>query len=216
MTKFYVITLEGTPERTEHAKAQFERENVPVEWVYGFDAKEIAVGPTLYMHRNTKDKSGYFITPGMACLVLSHYMALRWAERDGVEDFVIFEDDVVLPEGFLAKLDLIKKHCPKDTLAVWLEYCCCQPNGAKKAAHGLYYGNPLCTAAVWYRKEAIPIVLKAIQPAHAPVDILIKHRSNGLKQCITDPQLCFQLKYNDTIGSTLHRAIPTEPPFEIA
>jgi hypothetical protein len=53
LTKFYVITLEGTPERTAHAKAQFERENVPVEWVYGFDAKEIAVGPTLYMHRNT-------------------------------------------------------------------------------------------------------------------------------------------------------------------
>ena len=69
----------------------------------------------------------------MACLVLSHYMALRWAERDGAEDFVIFEDDVVLPEDFLTKLEQVKKHCPKDTLAVWLEYCCCQANGAKKA-----------------------------------------------------------------------------------
>lgn len=216
MTRFYVITLEGTPERTQHAKEQFERENVPVEWVYGIDAVEFAVGPKLYMHRNDKEKKGYFISPGMACLVLSHYMAIRLAQRDQAEDFVIFEDDVVLPEGFLEKLEDVKKHCPKDTLAVWLEYCCASPNGAKKAGHGLCYGNPLCTAAVWYKKEAIPILLKAIAPAHAPVDILIKHRANGLNQCITDPQMCFQVKYNDTFGSTLHRETPTEPPFEIS
>ena len=216
VTKFYCITLEKTPERTKHAKEQFEREGVPVEWVYGIDAKEMGVGAFLYMHRNTPDKKGYFISPGMACLVLSHYMAFRWAERDQAEDFVIFEDDVVLPEDFLGKLEIVKHHCPKDTLAVWLEYCCCTVHEGKKATHGLYYGNPLCTAAVWYRKEAIPIILKALHPAHAPVDILIKHKAGGLKQCITSPQMCTQIRYNDTFGSTLHREMPTEPPFEIS
>ena len=215
VTNFYCITLEGTPERTAHAKAEFERENVLVTWVYGVDAKDFALGPLLYMHRNTPDKSGYYITPGAACLVISHYIAFRFAEMDNAEDFVIFEDDVILPDGFLGKLEEVKRQCPTDTLAVWLEYCCVDPSRMETAASGLKYALPMCTAAVWYKKEAIPIVLKAIQPAYAPVDILIKHRAHGLKQCVTDPQMCFQVKYNDTVNSTIHRPMLTQPPEEI-
>ncbi len=220
MTKFYCITLDSTPDRTAHARAQFEREGVLVTWVYGVDAYEFAIKPALYMHRNTPDRSGYYISPGACALVLSHYMALRWAEHDNAEDFCIFEDDVVLPDRFLEKLEELKRNVPPDTLAVWLEYCCVDPCRMETAVSGLKYALPLCTAAVWYRKEAIPVVLKAIQPAHAPVDILIKHRAHGLKQCVTDPQMCSQATYSgempSLIQSTLHREMRTEPPEEIA
>jgi hypothetical protein len=143
-------------------------------------------------------------------------MAFRLAEHDKADDFVVFEDDVVLPEGFLDKLEGVKRHCPSDTLGVWLEYCCVDPNRASNAGGGLKYALPMCTAAVWYKKEAIPVLLKSIQPAYAPVDILIKHRGGGqIRPCITDPQMCFQVKYNDTVNSTIHREIPTAPPEEI-
>lgn len=208
--------METTPERTAHAREQFERENVPVNWVYGIDAVAMGIKGTVYMHTNTPDKSPYYITPNCVALVLSHYVALRLAEHGGAEDFVIFEDDVILPENFLEKLEEVKRHCPKDCLGVWLEYCCVDPSRAAPASGGLKYALPMCTAAVWYKKEAIPIVLKAIQPAYAPVDILIKHRAGGeIRPCITDPQMCFQVKYNDTTNSTIHRAIPTVPPEEI-
>ena len=220
MTGFYCITLPDTPDRTEHAKAQFERESVPVVWVYGIDAISFAIKPALYMHSNPDNQPPYYISPGACALVLSHYIAIRYAERDGVEDFVIFEDDVVLPEGFLQKLEEVKAQCPPTTLGVWLEYCCVDPSRMDNAAPGLKYALPMCTAAVWYKREAIPILLKAIQPAYAPVDILIKHRAAGeLRPCITDPQMCFQATYHgempSLIQSVLHRQLPTEPPEEI-
>lgn len=220
MTNFYCITLDTTPERTAHAKAQFERENVPVTWVYGIDAYSFAIKPALYMHRNTPDRSGYYISPGACALVLSHYMAIRFAERDG-GDFVIFEDDVVLPERFLEKLENVKRNCPPDTLGTWLEYCCVDPSRASHAGNGLKYALPMCTAAVWYKEEAIPHLIKALQPAHAPADILIKERAAAvIRPCITDPQMCFQATYAgempSLIQSTLHRQMPTEPPGEIA
>ena len=202
--------MPSTPDRTAHAREQFEREGVPVTWVYGIDAISFAIKPALYMHTNTPDGSGYFISPGACALVLSHYMAFRFAERDGAEDFVIFEDDVILPENFLTKLEAIKREVPQDCLAIWLEYCCCDPSRMEKVTANLRRALPMCTAAVWYRKEALPIVFEAIQPAHAPVDILLKHRAK-LNQCVVDPQMCFQVKYNDTVNSTIHRVMPTEP-----
>jgi GR25 family glycosyltransferase involved in LPS biosynthesis len=214
VTNYYCISLEATPERTAHAVEQFTREGVEVTWVWGIDASAMAIKPALWMHSNP-DGTNYYITPGACALVLSHYMALRFAERDGCDDFVIFEDDVVLPEGFLGQMEEMKRHCPQDTLAVWLEYCCIDPSRMEKRAHGLHSALPMCTAAVWYKKQAIPIVLKAIQPAYAPVDILIKHRAHELKQLVTNPQMCHQVKYNDTVNSTIHRGLPTQPPEEI-
>jgi hypothetical protein len=213
VTSFYCITLESTPERTLRAKEEFLREGVEVRWILGIDGTAFGIKPSVYMHQNPEGPP-YYITAGACALVLSHWLALKQAEFDEVEDFVIFEDDVILPENFLDKLERVKKACPKDSLAVWLEYCCCHLGNP--AGDGLKYGNPLCTAAVWYRKEAIRPVLEAIQPAYAPVDILIKHRaSDKLKSCVTDPQMCFQVKYNDSVNSTIHREVPTVPPLEI-
>lgn len=220
MTNFYCITLPSTPERTEHARLQFEREGVSVTWVYGVDAVKFAIKPHLYMHSNP-DGSKYFISPGACALVLSHYMALRFAERDG-GDFVIFEDDIVLPENFLSEFEEVKKQTPEDCLGVWLEYCCVEPERMEKISDRLRRALPLCTAAVWYRPEAIPHLLDAIAPAHAPVDILIKERAAlALKPCVTYPQLCKQATYAGEMssliqGSTLHGTLPTEPPGEIA
>lgn len=214
---YYVITLDSTPERTARAKAQFEKENVPVTWVYGVDAVAFGIKPSLPMHKNTTDGSPYFITANACALVLSHYMAFRLAELDCVDEFFIFEDDVILPEDFLGKWAEIRREVPQDVLAVWCEYCCVDPSRMEKVSAHLRRALPMCTAAVWYKKETIPICLKAIQPAHAPVDILLQQRACGeLKSCVVDPQMCFQERYNDTVNSTIHRVLPTEPPGYIA
>lgn len=214
---FYCITLESTPERTAHAKGQFEREGVEVTWVWGIDACKMGIKPALPMHDNP-DKSLYYISPGACGLVISHYIAFRFAEKDDSEMFVVFEDDVVLPEGFLGKLDQLILDWPKDSLGIWLEHCCVDPSRAQKASGELSYALPMCTAAVMYKKEALPHLFKAIQPAHAPVDILIKERAGGfIRPVITSPQMCFQATYAgempSLIQSTLHCEMPTDVDF---
>jgi GR25 family glycosyltransferase involved in LPS biosynthesis len=214
MTNFYFISLEATPERTAHAREQFAREGIEAQVVWGVDAVAMAVKPAMYMHPSNDGKSYYYITPGACALVLSHYMAFRYAERDGCDDFVICEDDVILPEGFVEKFEFVKMEAKAaGSLACWLEWCCADnAENLPMAGKSIKFGKPLCTAAVWYQKEALPIVLKAIQPAHAPVDILLRHRAaEQLKATFTWPRLCEQRKYNDTLNSTIHREVSEHP-----
>jgi GR25 family glycosyltransferase involved in LPS biosynthesis len=214
MTEFFAITLESTPERTEHARQTFARENVLVKWVYGVDAVEIGIKPAYYMHHHADGIGKYFITPGACALVLSNYMALRMAEMSGCDDFVIFEDDVTLPESFLEKFAEVRAEAiAAGSLATWLEWCCMDTAESEKPAGKLIkFGRPLCTAAVWYRKEAIPHLIKAIHPAQAPVDILIRHRTpDDLKHTFTYPQLCGQATYKGEMASTIHRSMPEDP-----
>jgi len=213
-TSFFCITLESTPERTALARETFARENVPVKWVYGIDAVEIGIKPAYYMHHTFDGIGKYFISPGACALVLSNYMAFRMAELDGCDDFVLFEDDVTLPENFLEKFAAVREEAiAAKSMACWLEWCCMEHACTEPPAGKLIkYGKPLCTAAVWYRKEAIPHLIKAIHPAQAPVDILIRHRTtDDLKHTFTYPRMCGQATYTGEMASTIHKAMPEDP-----
>ncbi len=83
--RYYCISLRETPERTARVKQEFEREGVPINWVWGIYGKSMQIKSEIPMH------SDYFVTRGATALVLSHHMAWNLAEHDQADEFMVFK-----------------------------------------------------------------------------------------------------------------------------
>lgn len=188
--KYYCIALRETPERTARVRAEFEREGVPVTWVWGIFGKAMEIKSETPMH------SDYFVNRGVTALVLSHHMAWNLAQHDGADEFMVFEDDVVLPENFLAKWAAIRAKVPDEVDGVYLQSCCVDDQKWKQKYRDELWDvrYPLCTAAIWWRQRAIPTLVEHTRPANTPVDILLEQKTlRHLKVLTVLPELVSQL-----------------------
>jgi len=167
--KYYCITLSETPERTEHARAQAAKAGIELDFIYGIFGKTMQVKSEIPMHTD------YFVTRGATCLVLSWHIAWQIAWREGHEEFVIFEDDFILPDNFNERFAQIRAETPEWCDLVYLNSCCTDQKPAKKESPNLWeIKYPLCTAAIWHRRRAIPTLQQYTKPANTPVDILLE------------------------------------------
>lgn len=188
--KYYCISLRETPERTARVKAEFDREGVPVTWVWGIFGKSMEIKSETPMH------SDYFVNRGVTALVLSHHFAWNMAQHDQAEEFMVFEDDVVLPENFLEKWAAIRAKVGDEIDGVYLQSCCVDDQKWKQKYRDELWDvrYPLCTAAIWWRQRAIPTLVEHTKPANTPVDILLEQKAlRHLKVLTVLPELVSQL-----------------------
>jgi GR25 family glycosyltransferase involved in LPS biosynthesis len=188
--KYYCIVLRETPERTARVQAEFEREGVPITWVWGVFGKAMEIKAETPMH------SDYFVNRGVTALVLSHHFAWNLAQHDGADEFMVFEDDVVLPDNFLAKWSAIRAKVDEDVDGVYLQSCCVDDQKWKRKYRDELWDvrYPLCTAAIWWRARAIPTLIEHTKPANTPVDILLEQKAlRHLKVLTVLPELVGQL-----------------------
>ena len=199
--KYYCISLRETPERTARVKQEFEREGVPVTWVWGIYGKSMQIKSEIPMH------SDYFVTRGATALVLSHHMAWNLAEHDQADEFMVFEDDVVLPENFLERWAAIRAKVDDDVDGVYLQSCCVDDQKWKRKHRDELWDvrYPLCTAAIWWRQRAIPTLIEYTKPANTPVDILLEQKVlPKLKVLTVLPELVSQLTLQGKMSSEVH------------
>lgn len=188
--KYYCISLRETPERTARVKAEFDREGVPITWVWGIFGKSMEIKSETPMH------SDYFVNRGVTALVLSHHFAWNMAQHDQAEEFMVFEDDVVLPENFLEKWAAIRAKVGDEIDGVYLQSCCVDDQKWKQKYRDELWDvrYPLCTAAIWWRQRAIPTLVEHTKPANTPVDILLEQKAlRHLKVLTVLPELVSQL-----------------------
>lgn len=188
--KYYCISLRETPERTARVKAEFDREGVPITWVWGIFGKSMEIKSETPMH------SDYFVNRGVTALVLSHHFAWNMAQHDQAEEFMVFEDDVVLPENFLEKWAAIRAKVGDEIDGVYLQSCCVDDQKWKQKYRDELWDvrYPLCTAAIWWRQRAIPTLVEHTKPANTPVDILLEQKTlRHLKVLTVLPELVSQL-----------------------
>lgn len=199
--KYYCISLRETPERTARVQQEFEREGVPVTWVWGIYGKSMQIKSEIPMH------SDYFVTRGATALVLSHHMAWNLAEHDQADEFMVFEDDVVLPENFLERWAAIRAKVDDDVDGVYLQSCCVDDQKWKRKHRDELWDvrYPLCTAAIWWRARAIPTLIEYTKPANTPVDILLEQKVlPKLKVLTVLPELVSQLTLQGKMSSEVH------------
>lgn len=83
--KIYCVNLDKRPDRWEWAKQELPKLNLPIERFSAVDGSELPGHP-----------EGF--TPGMTGCYLSHFKIFREAVEKGWDSFLVFEDDVCIPE----------------------------------------------------------------------------------------------------------------------
>ena len=206
MTRHFCIALRSKPDRIEHAKAQFEREGVPVEWFWAAEGKAHGIGAVYPMHYEQGADKPYFITNGMLSLVAANYYLALFAKLQNLDDYIVYEDDVILPEGYMTTLEQIRSERPADTKAIWLEHCCTDGKCQSRAKGMLHRIDPcpLCTACVWYFDKAYDTIIEKIGQFDTPWDILVERRlAADWKPCFTVPKLVKQATFEGQMSTTV-------------
>lgn len=139
------------------------------------------------------DRKGYFLAPGKLALALGHLMIWEMARIQGYREFLVFEDDVILPDNFLEKYADARLELPSGWDLLYLEHCCCDDTPVSPGSVIAGERYPMCMAAYLVNQKAINTLIDSLYPLNAPIDILIRVRAlPNLNHFVTTPKLCNQ------------------------
>lgn len=103
--KIYIINLEHRTDRKNSIIKQLEKEGITnYEFVNAVNGNDNAVLKFFNKIRKNGSKIG---TPGHLGCLLSHKKVLLKAKEDNVNQFMILEDDIILKDGFMNRLNNI-------------------------------------------------------------------------------------------------------------
>jgi len=108
--KYYCINMKHAAERRTHCQQQFERAGLDVTFVSGFD------GRASQLTHNID-----WVSKGVGCFI-SHYTVLEEIRHNRYGVTVIFEDDVILPDGFAETMGTVLEQLPAGWQVAALNY----------------------------------------------------------------------------------------------
>lgn len=196
MPKIFCLTLKDTPKRRVYAEKHFKENNLDVELFEGINGVKFGLKTIIPFKDDNPNGPDWFITSGRIGCLLSHYMLWQTLWYLPYEEFIIFEDDVVLCENFQERFLQMKLQLPNDWQYVFIGHCCLPPEEYQIKISENVITNihaPMCTHAYMIKKSSIPILLETNHQAWAAVDIQIQKRSlKILKHYVFLPSLAEQ------------------------
>lgn len=157
----FVITLPfATPSRTERCRSHLESMQVRYKLFRGFDGKQLKVTTTQPMEVGDVGAASHGLS-------LSWYALVKFGLMMDLPEMLVFEDDVVLCDGFHEKFRQFRAELPADYLFGYLGYTNPLPDefeghlasGAfKQVSPNLVRGQPLGTHAVLLSREAMELI----------------------------------------------------------
>lgn len=210
--KTFCLTLKDTPQRTEYAKNHFLHHNLDVTFFEGINNKKFGLSTLIpYMDDQPNWKPGegtpFYITQGHIGCILSHYMLWKTLSYLPYDEFIIFEDDVILCDGFVEKFKKYKSQLPDDWEYVFIGHCCLADESYQiKVSENIITTTypPMCTHAYMIKKSSISVLLDTNHLAWTHIDIQIQKRSlKHLKHYVFINPLADQISINN----------PSDPAF---
>jgi len=208
LPKIFCLTLKDTPKRREYAEQHFKQHGLDVEFFDGINGAKFGLRTVIpfmddLLSHNPSWKPGdsppYYITQGHIGCILSHYMLWKTLSYFPDDEFLIFEDDVVLCDSFKEKLIDYKSRLPNDWQYVFVGHCCIPDESCShKHADNIYttLHPPLCTHAYMIKKESTKLLIETNSVAWAHIDVQIQKRTlwdNKLKYYVFLPPLADQM-----------------------
>jgi len=186
LPKIFCLTLKDTPKRREYAEHHFKQHGLDVTFFEGINGKTFGLKTIIpfmddILHHNPNWKPGdcppTYITSGHVGCILSHYMLWKTLSYFPDDEFLIFEDDVILSENFVNKFQEYKTQLPDDWQYTFVGHCCMPPNEYQtKITDNVITTShsPMCTHAYMIKKSSIPTLLDTNHIAWAHIDIQIQ------------------------------------------
>lgn len=224
LPKMFCLTLKDTPARREYAENHFKQHGLDVSFFEGIHGKNFGLKTVIpYLDDHPKwngdqnwrpgDGSEYYISQGHLGCILSHYMLWKTIGYLPDDEYLIFEDDVMLCDGFKDKLLDCKSRLPSDWQYVFVGHCCVPDEQYRykkdENDENVYTTShpPMCTHAYMIKKDSAKILIETNSIAWSHIDIQIHKRTlltHKLKYYVFIPALAEQISIN----------WPTDPNFK--
>lgn len=210
LPKIFCITLKDYINRKSYAEEHFKKHKLDVTFHEGINGKNFGLKTVIpYMDdiffKNPNWKPGdspmCFISQGQLGCLLSHYMLWNILNYLSYDEYIIFEDDVILCENFIEKFLDYKSRLPKDWQYVFLGRSCLDNLTIKQHDQNVITTKfpPLGTFAYMIKKEIIPLLIETNNVAWTAIDIQIQKRSlmaKNIKYYIFEPPLITEISGN--------------------
>ena len=193
---FYLINLKKNKTRLQLIQQQAKRENLTIfrfPAIYGKNVNEpelIRKGIISNQHTLHKGELG---------CALSHIQIMTNLYQSLTDDEygVIFEDDVIIPNNFLAKLNKLLQQAPLRWDILYLGGC-----NIKGIQENPYFIRPtvnlpstnLCAHAYVVKKATIPKLLHYLTPLYRPIDSQWRNYFKDMDVFFANPNLVVQNK----------------------
>jgi len=180
--KYYVIHCEELPERTQACKEHLAERGIDATYWKASHGRTWGLSTTLEYEPGKHLPSGH-VSLNLSTWNLWQHIWLsgqEWVHRDNHE-YIIFEDDVSLPENYHTELELLQRQLYSDFPEwdlVFLGSAEVQPNCWNKVTERIglpdsrlcRLNEPFGTHAIMLRRRALPVLLEHMRAAHRNLD----------------------------------------------
>lgn len=196
--KIYCLTLKSTPERERLAREQFERLKLNVEFFYGIDGRNLNLDTMTVFETTKRGMEHWKIRNGVVGCGLSHSLLWNVALRKKFQEFIVFEDDVTLPDDFRERFDASYYELPYDWGIFYLGGGERHESYVKtKVSEHLCRYAPTGTYAYMMRHEKISLFIAAASQNLIDLDIRMQEVSSLIPFYIADPVIATEKSVGD-------------------
>lgn len=193
--KTLCLTLPETPDRQERARQHFaDRGVTDVHFIMGIHAEKAGLKAT-HPYEVDAPGSGYLMGPKPTGIFLGHYIAWSICAALPDEHFMIFEDDVILPEDWQAKSVEALADTPENWDVLFFGSCCTEGHPKKHVAGNVWETkHAQCLHAYAVSRRAVARMIETQRDFYGPADILlIYHTFESLRVYAVLPRIAIQV-----------------------
>lgn len=172
----FSLFLPEEPWKRSKALDHFHSRGLSPVFIDGLHGGTLGLKPTNPYDYEANGQPRYMHPSQIGC-VLSHRLALGVALASGAPEFIICEEDVVLPDNFQGLFMAVRAALPPDAEVVQLEYLPSpdlewEPVNVK--VKKVRY--PFCSACIWWSRSGARKALSMLKPIDRPYDIMLIQR----------------------------------------
>jgi len=189
VSKAFCINLYFRQDRWQSAASQFSKQGLNVERFNAIDGREF--------------KTKYQAKPGNCGCNLSHFLIIQQAKMMGLDAIMVFEDDVILRELFVKKMDDILADLPEQWDMLLLGGSHRKP--ATPVTDKIYQCHETyCSHAYIMHWTAYDFFLQRLQNFDQPMDCFFPELQAQGYCFVTNPPMAWQQEsYSDIEGRVM-------------
>lgn len=176
MIPIYCITVPDQPWKRAVSEKHFEEMEFLVTFVDAFNGSLLGLQASMPHYINESKENSWITGPQISC-VLSHLAIMSVLVAQEHDEFIIIEDDIVVPKDWEKRWTQIRSEIPDNIGCVQLEHAFQSGKPNQKVSDNLSkIGYPFSSGAIWWRKETAKQAIRMMRPINSPMDVMLLQR----------------------------------------
>lgn len=165
LPRMYLLDTDYNPWRTEAVQKRFAEQGLDVERFCGVYGQTIGVMPTQTVFDTHRDNT-YRNNPGKLSITISKLLLWQHILDSGVDECIIFENDVTFCDNFVGEFATSYQALPEDWQVAHIGHCCTEGKPTKVINDRISQVRyPLCCHAMLWKREGLAAAYHAMKRA---------------------------------------------------